>query len=88
MAKETLKTKSEVNIERPPFFFNGADVKDHITCVGQKICEYAEHITIDPHGVSSIKIDATIAPSVSITTVKITTEFWADPRVGKGEDNG
>ena len=56
------------------------DLTEHIRKIGQAIIDEAEHLGVDPHK-RYIELSATGQPCEAITTVKITYEVYADPRI-------
>ncbi len=56
------------------------DLTEHIRKIGQAIIDEAEHLGADPHK-QYIEFSATVQPCEAITTVKITYEVYADPRI-------
>ena len=56
------------------------DLTEHIKAIGQAIIDEAEHLGADPHKMY-IEFTATVQPGEAVTTVKVTYEVYADPRV-------
>lgn len=73
-----------IHVDRK-FALTKEDLTEHIRKIGQAIIDEAECLGADPHK-SYIEFSATVLPGKAITTVKVTYEVFADPRITKRRD--
>lgn len=56
------------------------DLTEHIRKIGQAIIDEAEHLGADSNKMY-IEFSATVQPGEAVTTVKVSYEVYADPRI-------
>ena len=68
-------------IPRPRGFGTREDLVKHIKTIGLRIANDADMISLDPEGISRMRIVAEIAPGAEFTHVEYHIDALADPRV-------
>jgi hypothetical protein len=68
-------------VPRPRGFGTREDLVKHIKTIGLRIANDADMISLDPEGVSRMRIVAEIAPGTELTHIEYHIDALADPRV-------
>ena len=68
-------------VPRPRGFGTREDLVKHIKTIGLRIANDADTISLDPEGITSMRIVAEIAPGTELTHIEYHIDALADPRV-------
>lgn len=68
-------------VPRPRGFGTREDLVKHIKTIGLRIANDADIMSLDPEGITSMRIVAEIMPGAELTHVEYHIDTLADPRV-------
>ena len=68
-------------VPKPRGFGTREDLVKHIKTIGLRIANDADMISLDPEGVTSMRIVAEIRPGSELTHIEYQIDALADPRV-------
>ena len=68
-------------VPKPRGFGTREDLVKHIKTIGLRIANDADMISLDPEGITSMRIVAEIRPVAELTHIEYQIDALADPRV-------